>query len=839
MNQSAQTRRITIGRNPLSGIVLNRHGVSWDHALLYLDDAGRVVIQDLGSTNGTHINSVTNRIQAAYLNSADTVYFGDLPVAAVRLYETLQQGSSERFSIGPGQAEVIAFAGNEILLGRSDRATQKLDHASVSWEHARITSDNGRFHITDLNSTNGTYVDGVRVKGRVEIRAGQEVRLGAYAFTINEKGQIEKRSDEKDITVEVRDLTVMVPAPGGGRKTLIENVSLVIEPGELVALMGPSGAGKTTLLDAMNGMRAPAAGHVLYAGRSLYQYFDYFRNRIGYVPQDDIMHTQLTVYEALYYTAKLRLPAGTARDYIDKRIEEALRAVNLFETATPANPSPIQYRLIGYPGKKGVSGGQRKRVNVAMELLSDPTVLFLDEPTSGLSSTDARNVIKSLRELANKGKTIVVTIHQPGFDVYEKFHCLAMMSNHKDPSLSDEQQARTALPSGRLVYYGPAEGAFPFFDADKSANGAGAGTMRLPDDFFDGMHKRSLDHWKQKYEGDPSSPKQRYVNQRQGQVPAKQREAKIERVVKHRFSQMMTLAARLMLIKRKDAFQLWMMLLTPLVLGGLIMALNPVQNNTDFAQWSRFVSRIGSAHFLMVVAAMWFGCNNAVREIVGERAVLKRERMVNLSLLSYLGSKLAVLAVICFLQCLLILTIVYFGAGLQANFGMTLASLFLTSLAGIGLGLCVSAIAPTNETAVVSLPMILLPMIILGGGILPLHGLRGNVPALGYVADTLVPTRWAFETGMLLENDGRLLRFEGKTPGDLAKALENCATQLGRCRAGAPPAIEGESKVKGDDLAENAFPSKDGRHSYAFTIGVLALMFGALLGICMLVLHRT
>jgi hypothetical protein len=282
-----------------------------------------------------------------------------------------------------------------------------------------------------------------------------------------------------------------------------------------------------------------------------------------------------------------------------------------------------------------------------------------------------------------------------------------------------------------------------------------------------------------------------------------------------------------------------MMLLTPLVLGGLITALHPEQNNTDFALWSRFVSRTGSAHFLMVVAAIWFGCNNAVREIVGERAVLKRERMVNLSLLSYLGSKLAVLSIICLLQCILLLTIVTFGAGLHANFGLTLASLFLTSLAGIGLGLCVSAIAPTNETAVVSLPMILLPMIILGGGILPLHGLRGNVPALGYVADTVVPTRWAFEAGMMLENDGRLVRFEGKTPADLAKALETCGLQLGRCRAGVPPMTEVKEERKGDDLAENAFPSKDGRHTYGFAMVVLAAMTVSLLGICLLILYRT
>jgi ABC-type multidrug transport system ATPase subunit/pSer/pThr/pTyr-binding forkhead associated (FHA) protein len=824
--------RLTIGRNPQSGIVLNRHGVSWDHAILFVDDAGRTAIQDLNSTNGTFLNSVTNRVQAAYFNPGDTLYFGDLPVAGARLIESLQQTSGERFSIGSSQAEVIAMpSGQEIVLGRSDRAKPKLDHPTVSWEHAKILAQDGRFFIVDLNSTNGTYVDGMRVKGKTEVRAGQEIRLGTYALTINAQGQIEKRSDAKNITVEVRDLTVAVPAPGG-MKTLIENVSLVIEPGELVALMGPSGAGKTTLLDAMNGARPPAGGYVLYAGRSLYQYFDYFRNRIGFVPQDDIMHTQLTVYEALYYTARLRLPAGTKREYIDQRIEEALRAVSLFETATPANPVPVQQRLIGHPGKKGVSGGQRKRVNVAMELLSDPTVLFLDEPTSGLSSTDARNVVKSLRELANKGKTIVVTIHQPGYDVYEKFHCLAMMSNHKDPALSDEQKARTAMPVGRLVYYGSAEGAFPFFEADKGQ------TMKLPDDFFDGMHARSLDHWQHKFQHSPESPRQRYVVQRQGQVPEQQRQAAMERVVKHRFGQLKTLASRLTLIKRKDVFQLWMMLLTPLILGGLITALHPVEDLKDFALWSRFVSRIGAAHFLMVVAAIWFGCNNAVREIVGERAVLKRERMVNLSLVAYLGSKLAVLSVICVLQCLLLLTIVYFGAGLESPFRLTMLTLTLTSLAGIALGLCVSAMAPTNETAVISLPLLLLPMIILGGGILPLHGLRGNVPALGYVADVLVPTRWAFEADMLLENRGRGARFEGKTPADLASALENCGLQLTRCRVGLPAAGEVEVRKQGDDLAENAFPVKEGRHSYGFIAGVLLAMFGGLLGVCIWVLRR-
>lgn len=181
-------------------------------------------------------------------------------------------------------------------------------------------------------------------------------------------------------------------------------------PSEMVALMGRAGAGKTTLLKALNGYTPPAAGRVLFNGVDLYQSYDLYRQQMGYVPQDDIVHSQLTVREALYFSTKLRTDL---RDHeIEARIDKILEELGILDKKDT---------LIGSPEKKVLRGGQRKRVNIAMELITDTPVLFLDEPTSGLSSYYAEGVIDLLQRLAREGKTIITTIHQPSIDVYKKF----------------------------------------------------------------------------------------------------------------------------------------------------------------------------------------------------------------------------------------------------------------------------------------------------------------------------------------------------------------------------------------------------------------------------------
>ncbi len=292
-----------------------------------------------------------------------------------------------------------------------------------------------------MGSANGTFINGRRITGATSAKFGDVIGLGSLQLEVTAKGLRRRREAKIGVVIDVAHLVVDVP----GRR-LLDDVSLTILPAEFVGLMGPSGAGKTTLMSAMNGYAQPTAGQVLIDGQDLYAYFDEFSTLLGYVPQDDIMHRELTVGQALYYTARLRMPPGVTTHDIQSRIADVLQQLGLEGTAGT---------LIGSPERKGISGGQRKRVNLAMELLTDPAVLFLDEPTSGLSSEDSLRVMTLLRQLADSGKSILLTIHQPSLDAYRLMDHLVVIS--KDPQGTDP---------GRLVYYGPAyPDAITFFNS--------------------------------------------------------------------------------------------------------------------------------------------------------------------------------------------------------------------------------------------------------------------------------------------------------------------------------------------------------------------------------------
>ena len=203
-------------------------------------------------------------------------------------------------------------------------------------------------------------------------------------------------------------------------------------PGEVVALMGPSGAGKTALLECLTGKRQPTKGKVYLNGESLHKHWNTFRHSIGYVPQEDVMHRDLTVYETLYFAAKMRLPRDLPEQTIVDTVEHVMTRMGL------AN---IRDSIIGDEQVRGISGGQRKRVNIALELITEPSLLFLDEPTSGLDGTSTLEILQILRSLANAGagKTIILTIHQPRIEAYKLVDNLIFL-----------------VHGGRLVYYGPA-----------------------------------------------------------------------------------------------------------------------------------------------------------------------------------------------------------------------------------------------------------------------------------------------------------------------------------------------------------------------------------------------
>jgi ABC transport system ATP-binding/permease protein len=712
-------RVITIGRDPASDKQVDLPIISWNHARIIFED-GHAVLEDLKSRNGTAIDRLDNRIQRAALDPESDVYLGSYKISARELL------GSEKVSIGEAAYERVEFRGNSMVLGRDPESDLRLDYPMVSWRHAQLTRTPDGILVEDLGSRNGTFVAGVRISGKVLARPGQEIGLGSYRFQLLEGGQLAQREYHGNLTIEAS--SVVVNTPNG--KRLIEPVSMTVFPSELVALMGPAGAGKTTLLKALNGYTRPVEGRVLFNGESLYDYYDRFRQQLGYVPQDDIVHPQLTVSEALYFSARLR--TDLTDDEIRARTLMVLEQLGMED---------IKDTRIGSPEQKTLSGGQRKRVNIALELINDTPVLFLDEPTSGLSSYDAEAVIMLLKDLADAGKTIITTIHQPSRLIYRQFDDLIMINR-----VSGER-------SGSMVYFGPAyPDSIQFFN---ELLPAATEEELTPELLLSGVAQRPTAEWVRRFR---SSRYQRdFVEGRSGRQPATTGPAGADKP-KRSFgmTQWVALVKRNTIVKIRDRAQMAILLLqAPLFAALIALVYQPLRVSNGFAE---LTPRLAGVHFLMVLAAIWFGCNNAARDIVGEWTVYKRERMVTLKLGSYVFSKLTVLFTLSIFQCFSLLGIVYLALHLKSSFGLDLLVLILSSLVGAALGLCISAFSHTTESAIALLPVVLLPIIALGGGMRPVYQIDSKYRWI----TTLAPSRWAFEANILHETS----RDGWKRPGE-------------------------------------------------------------------------
>lgn len=707
---------LTIGREPENDIVLPFPMVSSTHAKLTRTPQG-AVIEDLGSSNGTFLNSPDNRITSAKITGQDILFFGSMRVPAARLF-------SQRQQVGSQSQNNISFTGEEMTIGRDPSCDQVLEYPMISQRHAKIIRKPQGTFVQDLGSANGTFVNGRRINRPTLISPGDAIGLGSYEFRLTDQGTFEKRDYRGNVTIEASKVSIEVPG-----KKLLNDISLTIYPTEFVGLMGPSGAGKTTLMNALNGYTRPTSGTVSFNGRDLYENYAQFAHHLGYVPQDDIIHRDLTVGQALYYTAKLRLPPDTSETEINERIEKVISQLGLEGTENV---------LIGSPEKKGISGGQRKRVNLAQELLTDPSVLFLDEPTSGLSSEDALMVMKVLRDLANSGKAILLTIHQPSLEAYRLMDNLVLVG--KDQNSPDP---------GQLVYYGPAyPDAVNFFNPNGVPDQK-PGTEPSPDEVLRGFAREKSAHWSNKYQQSPYY--KNFVTDRTGKTApsndGKQRLADVPRVAGgHQWA---TLVKRYLTIKSKDFWNTTILLAQAPFIAFLVVMVfgKDVSVEVTDNNWSDIARRLPMTIFLTGLSALWFGCSNAVREIVGEWAIYHRERMVNLKIPSYVFSKLAVLGGLCVVQCLTLLGIVSYGCNLQGNFLIAFVLLLLVASVGIAIGLLLSSVAKTSEVAIALLPIILLPMVILGGVMQPIHNMN---PMMGTMAQ-FTPSRWGFETMMLAE----------------------------------------------------------------------------------------
>jgi ABC-type multidrug transport system ATPase subunit/pSer/pThr/pTyr-binding forkhead associated (FHA) protein len=793
-------RIIRIGRAQECDVILDYGVVSREHARI-IESAGHYAIEDLHSTNGTALNQLHNRISTRVaIRPEDEVYFGSFKIKASRLL-------SERGAIvGEAVCESVGFQGGSIMLGRDPQCDQPLSSPLISWHHAQITRSPQGIFVEDLGSLNGTFVNGERIQGKVQVAPGQEISLASFRFQVRADGRLERRENHGNVSIEAAQITVN--APDGTR--LLDPISLTVYPSELVALMGPAGSGKTTLLKALNGYTPPASGKVLFNGANLYRYYDLFRQQMGYVPQDDIVHPELTVREALYFSAKLRTDLSDAE--IEKRIDSLLEELGIRDKKNSR---------IGSPERKVLSGGQRKRVNIAMELITDTPVLFLDEPTSGLSSYDAEGVIELLKRLARDGKTIITTIHQPSISIFRKFDDLIMIS-------------RDSGGPGAMAYFGPAyPDSIQFFRPRPAGDTAAADGHDLsPEMLLTGLNSAPTPEWCGRFA--KSDYHKQFIVDRAGKVPEGASQA--QPITTRRFStkQWVQLVRRNLILKFRDRAQFVILALQAplfaclivLIFGALreppnLNAPGIVSTMAAAKAFSELGGSIAEIEFLMVVAAIWFGCNNAARDIVGEWSIYQRERMVNLKLPSYAFSKFAVLCGLCVFQCLTLLGIVTIFCGLKGNFVETLAVLTLSSLVGAALGLAISARSSTTESAIALLPIVLLPILALGGGVRAAY----KMPTPARWISTLVPSRWAFERNVV--NEARAHNC-GYPPG--AEMWDACPT--GGKGVDAATMVVPEA-VRGDSNDREPAPLSSGgenlRYSFSETIAALSAMLVALL----------
>ncbi|WNI32763.1 FHA domain-containing protein [Streptomyces sp. ITFR-6] len=631
---------------------------------------------------------------------------------------------------------------HQVALGRVMRIGRALENElvvsdlQVSRNHAEFhATPDGRFEIRDLGSHNGTYVNGqpLSKSGSAFIGANDIVGVGHSTFRLV-GDRLEEFVDTGEVSFAARHLTVTVD----GGKQILKDVSFGVPEKSLIGVIGPSGSGKSTLLKALTGYRPADQGEVLYDNRNLYKQFAELRQRIGLVPQDDILHKELTVTKALKYAAKLRFPADTTEAERQSRILEVL----------------AELKLDIHKDKKvtSLSGGQRKRVSVALELLTKPSLIFLDEPTSGLDPGMDRDVMQLLRGLADDGRTVLVVTHS----VAELAICDKLL---------------VMAPGGAVAYFGPPEEALNFF-----GYGSWADVFSAFENYRDydwAGRWRGSQHY-QMYAADIDSVAAQSVHM---PPPQQMRPPKPQGWG----TQLWTLIRRYLSVIASDKGFMGLMVILPAVLGVVSVVIP-----SDFGLGppkapSRFNGDAGTIMLILVIGMTFSGAANSVRELIKERVIYERERATGLSRSAYLMSKVIVLGLITAVQGVIICGIGFATRDLPAEglimppaveLCVTIIALGFTSMM---FGLVISSLVKTSEKTMPLLVMFAIVQVVFTGILFQVYGSLG----LEQFA-WLMPSRWAIAAaGSTLDLAHLMPPWDQKNPTDLDPLWEHSVSQWG------------------------------------------------------------
>ncbi len=687
--------------------------VSSQQAEVVKKEAG-FFIRDLNSANGTLVNNQRLKPDQYYpLGNESIIRIGDDEYGiSIGLTFINPSGASGTVAGFMQSARATQLTKSDmILIGRLENCDVILDSAEVSRRHAMIRQKGETYFLEDLDSSNGTYVNDERIK-QVELREGDLIQISKFhlLFQGGRLAPYESSGMRLDATGLSKDVDTK-----SGKQHILDDVNFSVLPREFIALVGGNGAGKSTLLNALTGVQR-GDGHVRLNGYDLYREYESLRPQIGYVPQTDTPagHASLTVEKTLDYAARLRLPPSLTPSERARRIDAALETVSM-------NTDIIRRTRVSDLSRDG-----RKRVSIAVELLTDPKIIYLDEAMSGLDPGHEKKMMHMLRGMADEGRTII------------------LVTEATNNILQTDQVA--FLSEGKLVYFGPSNEALEFFEVEEFA------------DIYERIDRKG-EEWRKAFEEKKPEQHRKYIQERKKTIPPAPRRAlpKVSFGIAEFFNQALILTQRAWDVTRSDRTTLLLMLLLfpvtallqlivsqpDILTGNLAILADPIgaaktmtENYVPYSHTNAFV-------FLMGLEAVVVGMFLPLNDLVNERALFLRERMINLNTLSYLLSKALLYTAFAFVQVLLYMLILSFGVDFPAKglyFNGTFeifVTLFLTVLAGVSLGLIVSAFSKSSEMAIYILAGVMIFQFFFAGA---LFDLRGNkLESLS----SLTSTRWS------------------------------------------------------------------------------------------------
>ncbi len=732
-----------LGRDPASELPLISASVSRRHAEIRRTNGSYFLI-DLTSYNGTFVNgrriseptvlADNDRIQLgtngpilrfvypAHASENGGHSNGKIPqrsLESMERFETLVaapdagpdlQSLTKLENLQAQPVALLPFTRPYISVGRGADNDIVLDSLQISVHHARFIKDQDSVLLEEQGSTNGVYINSKRLSGgRRRVEQADVVQIGPFFLQADSNAGVAVYDTRTKTRIDVVDINKIIGQSAGKSQKLLDAVNLSIKPNQFVGLLGSSGAGKSTLMNVLAGMSSPSTGKVLINDLDLYGNLDSLKHLIGYVPQDDIIHRELTVYRTLLYVARLRLSRDVSSDEVDHIIDEVLELTGL----TERRDVPVS-RL---------SGGQRKRVSIAVELITKPSLIFLDEPTSGLDPATEEKIMKLFRRITESGRTVVLTTH-----------------NTINVRLFDKI---VVLMHGHVVFYGEPQEALAHFKVSDF------------NDLYEVLQAPD-ESWKQRYED--SELYRNNVELPLQQVKADSRSHEVARrrlKIADGLRQWTTLTRRYLEILLRDRGALLVLFAQAPVIALLTYLVIDAKATRDFP------------YFMLALVGTWFGASVSVREIVRERAVYNRERMFNLQLVPYVASKITVLTGVVALQCFLLFATLkglHYGhlTYLPGAFGGLphLLAMILTGVVGVTLGLFVSAVVRSSQTATGLVPLLLIPQILFSG-------LIGVPTGVAKVTGAIMPVTWSFDEMKRFSNLPSL-----NDEGSIAKFLE-------------------------------------------------------------------